>query len=715
METSAVGNSEAIRLAQASDWKGLQRLLEREPSMAQKPGDHDMLPIHWACTVRRVPLSLIAKLLQAYPDGVHAKNSGELLPLHIAIRARVQASCLRKLLRAYPEAIHERTPDGVTALEMASDLGLDADSMKVLYRAYECSSNLQQHHDDNLNEYENAEYASKRVVSAQEEGEASGIARVESEESNQKLNSWSDNIAELERNGEYTGFFHVMDDGELHSTLEPENSISMMSEQSLSEMDGLDSPHDHLVSPSSSSSCSQKDRRTSLGSPSSLEDRFYSGSRRGLVGFPRQNQESTRQQAQLCRTMSLLTPVEDYSMHERELKNMVSAISANPAVALSEEEEARHHNSRHQSLPLIPNHGSLRRNSSLPLYHPSDDDYEQLRDCTSPAAVAPLQPQGRPFQSGHEAVPLQQSVARGGSQRSSPIATRKTHRRASHDAHGHGRFDPPPEWKHDGECSICRASFGMFKHRHHCRNCGKSICSQHSADKKISMEAKGFTTPQRVCVTCYAMITHSRSLKHDVDLDDLGREDSIVNCSDYQQPYHASTNTDRHFTGVAAFPSSSTLGLSRHGTVLGSARSPMSVDDCPSFSPSTSRRVMTGKSSVIAAGEATGGAGERATHGPGPTSPVHELRCLLASQQKQIEQLAQSNMQMQQQLLEQEELKAETMLLITQLMTRVSVLELQKDRSFFSSKRRSAETGESEDEDEDYPQDDSLRVGTRLR
>ncbi|KAJ8563800.1 hypothetical protein ON010_g7544 [Phytophthora cinnamomi] len=64
---------------------------------------------------------------------------------------------------------------------------------------------------------------------------------------------------------------------------------------------------------------------------------------------------------------------------------------------------------------------------------------------------------------------------------------------------------------------------------------------------------------------------------------------------------------------------------------------------------------------------------------------------------------------MQQQLLEQEELKAETMLLITQLMTRVSVLELQKDRSFRNSKRRSAETGESEDDDEDeeFPQDDA--------
>ncbi|CEG45349.1 Membrane trafficking and cell signaling protein HRS, contains VHS and FYVE domains [Plasmopara halstedii] len=714
MDSNVKGSTEAIRLAQASDWKGLHWLLERDPLMAQKPDDHDMLPLHWVCTVRRVPLSLIAKLLQAYPDGVRAKNSGKLLPLHIAIRARVQASCLRKLLRAYPGAIHEQTPDGITALEMAVDIGLDSESMKVLYRAYKHGSILHQHPDNISNEGESADSDLQQRLSAQEEGEASGITRLDDEECNQKINDWSDNIIESEPyvgTGGYTNFFHVTDDGEIHPALDPENSISMMSEQSLCAMDGLDSPHGYLVSPSSTSSCSQGETRTPRSSCSSFEDGFYVGSRTGLTGFLRQNQDSTRQQSRLYRTNSLLTPAPNRSrIHERDTRAMIPAMSSNTGVTMTQEEVARRHHSRHQSLPLMSGHVNLRRNSSLPLYNRVDDENETLHDCNSPAGVAPVNPQSQHIQSGHESTQSRHAITRDGHQRISPPLSRKTHRRASDDSHGRGRFEPPPEWKHDGECSICRASFGMFKHRHHCRNCGKSICSQHSADKKISMETKGFTTPQRVCVTCYAMIIHSRSLKQDLELDDIGRGDSIVNRNDSQQPYHASATTDR-----IAFASSSTSGVSRHGTVFGSARSPISAEGSPIFSPSLSRRAIIGKANVIAAGEATGGAGECATHGSGLTSPVHELRCLLASQQKQIEQLAQSNMQMQQQLLEQEELKAETMLLITQLMTRVSVLELQKDRSFVSCKRRSAGTGESEDEDEEFPQDESLQVGTRFR
>ncbi|CAI5709328.1 unnamed protein product [Peronospora destructor] len=182
----SLGNSEAVRLAQASDWKSLQRLLERDPSMAKQRGDHGMLPIHWACTVRRVPLSLVAKLLQAYPEGVQVKNGGQLLPLHIAIRARVQASCLRKLVRAYPEAVSERTPDGISALKMAQDIGLDVDCLKVLYRAQERTSLIQQHKGEHSSSCDrrNAEFELKRGMSEQEEGEAFGIKRP-------KMKTWS--------------------------------------------------------------------------------------------------------------------------------------------------------------------------------------------------------------------------------------------------------------------------------------------------------------------------------------------------------------------------------------------------------------------------------------------------------------------------------------------------------------------------------------------
>ncbi|KAG1702535.1 hypothetical protein DVH05_009485 [Phytophthora capsici] len=719
------GNSEAIRLAQASDWKGLQRLLERDPSMAKQRGDHDMLPIHWVCTVRRVPLSLIAKLLQAYPDGVRTKNAGDLLPLHIAIRARVQASCLRKLVRAYPDAVDERTPDGLSALEMAEEIGLDADSLKVLRRAQGRRSIVQQQNDeDSLDDRESIELSPKRLICGQEEGEASGVERPEEFEE-KETREWTDAAVPEPYVGNvgFGGILHVGDDGELNtiemSTLEPEDSISMMSEQSLSEVGDLDSPHDHLVSPSSTSTCSQNDPRSPTSSRSSF-GRFRNGSRRGFGGFQNLNPETSRQHPRMHRTASLLVQLQNTGiLSERELRTMVSAMSTNAVVGNTEDEDPSRSHSRHMSLPLMPSYENLRQKSNFQYYDEDDEneiDNGSSRDSTSTAGGMTgnlMNPRSRLFQSAQEPFHSRHSVTPGGSQRGSPPLFRRRHRRASHGSHSRGHFDPPPEWKHDGECSICRASFGMFKHRHHCRNCGKSICRQHSADKKISMEAKGFTTPQRVCVTCYAMITHSRTLQHDLELEESGRDGSMLNPVAFQQQHYALSvgANDRHTSAVASFPSATTPGPSRPAA-FGSTRSPAtSAGGSPTISPTTGRRLVSRKSSVLAAGEATGGAGERATtsnHASGlsgvPSSPVHELRSLLASQQKQIEQLAQSNMQMQQQLLEQEELKAETMLLITQLMTRVSVLELQKDRAVNNSKRRSIGTGDSEDEE--FPQDD---------
>ncbi|KAG7388750.1 hypothetical protein PHYBOEH_007703 [Phytophthora boehmeriae] len=475
------GNSEAIRLAQASDWKGLQRLLERKPAVAKERGDHGMLPIHWVCTVRRVPLTLVSKLLQAYPDGVKAKNAGELLPLHIAIRAHVHASILRKLVRAYPDAVNEHTPDGVSALELAEQVALDAESLKVLYRALDRNSLVQQQPDDDGN-----------------------------------------------------------------------NSFSR---------ENVDFNYD--ISNNDDSISQEKGQDSGVETPENKDD---------------ENDENWG------------TPLE--STPKPFVGNAVFG------------EEYFHHSVE-------------------------NDDFDAAK----------------------------------------------------------------------------LASFGVFKHRHHCRNCGKSICSQHSADKKLIMEDKGFTTPQRVCVTCYAMITHSRSLRHDLEIDDYGREGATAAPAAFQQQYYGGGNGEQH-----AF-------ASRTRSVRSPARPERgSQAGSPTPSTGTARNVNSRKSSLVAAGEATGGAGERATtanHASGipavsggQAATVQELRCLLASQQKQIEQLAQSNMQMQQQLIEQEELKAETMLLITQLMTRVSVLELHKDNSLRTTKRRSVGTGDSED-DEEYPQDDT--------
>ncbi|OQR98625.1 hypothetical protein ACHHYP_08333 [Achlya hypogyna] len=173
--------------------------------------------------------------------------------------------------------------------------------------------------------------------------------------------------------------------------------------------------------------------------------------------------------------------------------------------------------------------------------------------------------------------------------------------------------DAPPEWSRHDACAVCNVNFSMFKPRHHCRNCGKSICRAHSADKKVL--TKGFGTPQRVCVDCYGGLA--------------GRKQSCIMLESPEVTPKRKTTLLRVLTQLAS----------------------------PKPSPVTSPVL--------------------------PLSPDAEISALkdtVAHLTKQVEGLEKSNMALQQQLLEQEELKAETMLLITQVMTRVSVLELQSVR-----------------------------------
>ncbi|GLE02514.1 hypothetical protein PINS_up011352 [Pythium insidiosum] len=134
-------DSGAVRLAEASDWVGLQRLIEKSPEVASEVGDYGMLPIHWACTESHVPLTLLTRLLAAYPQGARTKNDAELLPLHIAIRARVDAEWIEKLVDVYPQAVNVNGPDGLSVLELADQVSLSVDALKVLRKAMDsCES-----------------------------------------------------------------------------------------------------------------------------------------------------------------------------------------------------------------------------------------------------------------------------------------------------------------------------------------------------------------------------------------------------------------------------------------------------------------------------------------------------------------------------------------------------------------------------------------------
>ncbi|KAL3676693.1 hypothetical protein R1sor_026641 [Riccia sorocarpa] len=63
-------------------------------------------------------------------------------------------------------------------------------------------------------------------------------------------------------------------------------------------------------------------------------------------------------------------------------------------------------------------------------------------------------------------------------------------------------MEEPPPFQEAAQCVSCQASFTTFKRRHHCRSCGRSFCSEHSANQK-ALPQYGLYTPVRVCDDCY--------------------------------------------------------------------------------------------------------------------------------------------------------------------------------------------------------------------
>ncbi|POM81446.1 Hypothetical protein PHPALM_583 [Phytophthora palmivora] len=72
-----------------------------------------------------------------------------------------------------------------------------------------------------------------------------------------------------------------------------------------------------------------------------------------------------------------------------------------------------------------------------------------------------------------------------------------------------GAVSLPPRWMNAPSCSICAQKFGTFKKRHHCRNCGQSICRDHSARERMKLPHYGLSDRHRVCVVCHDMLRNA--------------------------------------------------------------------------------------------------------------------------------------------------------------------------------------------------------------
>jgi hypothetical protein len=69
-----------------------------------------------------------------------------------------------------------------------------------------------------------------------------------------------------------------------------------------------------------------------------------------------------------------------------------------------------------------------------------------------------------------------------------------------------------PVWVPDElvpRCLCCKARFTVSLRRHHCRHCGRVVCGRCSP-QKVKIEKFEFDKPQRVCMTCFDVLTFRR-------------------------------------------------------------------------------------------------------------------------------------------------------------------------------------------------------------
>ncbi|DAZ96447.1 TPA: hypothetical protein N0F65_006493 [Lagenidium giganteum] len=87
----------------------------------------------------------------------------------------------------------------------------------------------------------------------------------------------------------------------------------------------------------------------------------------------------------------------------------------------------------------------------------------------------------------------------------------------------------PPRWRQAHVCAVCAIGFSMMRRRHHCRNCGHSVCGPHSVHR-VALEHFGLMEPQRVCDKCFFAGRHIVPVSGDPLLVGMAEEANDPGC-----------------------------------------------------------------------------------------------------------------------------------------------------------------------------------------
>ncbi|KAF0683887.1 Aste57867_24114 [Aphanomyces stellatus] len=130
----------ALERAEEGEWAELMDFAENIPHSIMVTDEFGMLPLHWVCTERKVPLEVLQCLLRVYPDACECKNNSGMLPLHVAITSKLPGVHLNALVEACPDSIYVKGGDGLYPAEMARRQRLPDHCVNVLKKLHSLPS-----------------------------------------------------------------------------------------------------------------------------------------------------------------------------------------------------------------------------------------------------------------------------------------------------------------------------------------------------------------------------------------------------------------------------------------------------------------------------------------------------------------------------------------------------------------------------------------------